>query len=236
MHKTTPDIDMRTKVVYSFECEIHQGGGEIGKHSKTKRSTGTLTSSREIEDFIDQCEIKRLDLEDNEFLGKAYLPPKRTIETPGAYEGKVVFLYVQVKIMSTNEPLLGCEPLPDWLHKKRCIYGVDGKKERTDNLCVWQCLAVYMRCEVSRGTEFLTKEAMQLAKGYYGNNKLKCKDVKFTKLMDFEGIGERFNVNIRVYEPKVNSEKTPWIMMYEGVCKKPEEGICKKRETLKDVI
>ena len=36
MHKTTPDIDMQTKVVYSFECEIHQGSGEVGKHYKTK--------------------------------------------------------------------------------------------------------------------------------------------------------------------------------------------------------
>ena len=32
--------------------------------------------------------------------------------------------------------------------------------------------------------------------------------------MDFEGIAKKFNVNIRVYEPKVNSEKTPWRMVY----------------------
>ena len=32
--------------------------------------------------------------------------------------------------------------------------------------------------------------------------------------MDFEGIAEKFNVNIRVYEPKVNSDKAPWRMVY----------------------
>ena len=65
MHKATPDIDMQTKVVYSFKCEKHRGGGEVGEHSKTKSSTGTSTSIREIQDFIYQCEIKRLDFEDN---------------------------------------------------------------------------------------------------------------------------------------------------------------------------
>ena len=94
MHKTTPDIDMQKKVVYSFECEVHQGGGEVGKHFKTKNSTGTSTCIREIQDFIDQCEIKRLDLEDNEFWGKAYIPLERTIETPNSYKEKVVFLHV----------------------------------------------------------------------------------------------------------------------------------------------
>ena len=189
MHKTTPDIDMRTKVVYSFECEIHRGGGEVGKHYKTKSSTGTLTSIREIQDFIDQCEIKRLDLEDNEFWGKAYLPPERTIETLGSYEGKVVFLHVQVKFISTNEPLLGCGPLPDWLRKKQCIYGVDGKEERTDNLCVWQ-VSCNTRSNESRERKRLTREALKLAREYYGNNKLKRKDVRATKLTDFEGIVE----------------------------------------------
>ena len=145
MHKATPDINMRTKVVYSFECEVHRGGGEIIRYFKSKSSVGTLTSLQEIRDFIDQCEAKRLDLEDHEFWGKAYLPAERTIETPGSYQGMVVFKHVQVKLISTMEPLLGCGPLPDWLRKKRCIYAVDGKEERNDSLCVWRCLAIYKR-------------------------------------------------------------------------------------------
>ena len=84
MYKATPDIEMRTKVIYSFKCEIHRGGGDIIVYGKTKSSTGTLTSLQEIKDFIEQCEMKQLDLEDNDFWQKAYLPAERTIETPGA--------------------------------------------------------------------------------------------------------------------------------------------------------
>ena len=39
-----------------------------------------------------------------------------------------------------------------------------------------------------RDTEFLTREALELAREYYENDKLKRKDVRATKLMDFEGI------------------------------------------------
>ena len=52
--------------------------------------------------------MQRLDIEDGEFWSKAYLPPERTIETPGAFEGKLIFDHVQIKIISTREPLLGC--------------------------------------------------------------------------------------------------------------------------------
>ena len=58
MHKATPDIEMRTKVVYSFEAKIHRRGGDIIVYGRTKSSTGTLTSLQEIEDFIKQCEMK----------------------------------------------------------------------------------------------------------------------------------------------------------------------------------
>ena len=138
MWKTTLDIEMRTKVIYSFKCWVYRGNGEVAPYNKMKGSIGTLTSLQEIRDFIKACEAKRLDLEDHEFWDKAYLPPERTIETPESYEGKVLFDHVQIKLITTNEPLLGCGPLPDWLRKKRCIYAVDGKNERNDNLCVWQ--------------------------------------------------------------------------------------------------
>ena len=143
MHKATPDTEMRTKVIYSFKCEVRRDGGDIIVYGRTKSSAGTLTSLQEIEDFIEQCEMKRLDLEDNDFWGEAYLSAERTIETPGAYQGIIVFKHVQIKLVSSNEPLLGCGPLRDWLRKKRCIYAVDGKNERNDNLCVWRCLAIY---------------------------------------------------------------------------------------------
>ncbi|XP_057292853.1 uncharacterized protein LOC130621566 [Hydractinia symbiolongicarpus] len=130
IQKITPYIDMRVKVVYSFACIIYEAGGGTAPYHKTKGSEGSLTSLADIEAFIEKCEMQRLDLGDNEFWGKAYLPPERTIEIPGSYEGKIVFQHVQIKIISTREPLLGCGPLPDWLRKKRCIYAVDGKEER----------------------------------------------------------------------------------------------------------
>ena len=148
MKKITPHIDMRTKIVYSFSCEVHKGGGDIAPHYKTKGSDGTLTSIAEIRQFIEQCEQQRLDLEDHEFWFKAYLPAERTIETVGSYGGKVVFDHVQIKIIASNEPLLGCGPLPDWLRKKRCIYAVD---TFDDNLCIWRCLAIYKRRDMNRG-------------------------------------------------------------------------------------
>ena len=114
-----------------------------------------------------------MDLENEEVWSKAYLPATRTTKVKGNYQGKAVFKHVQIKLIASNEPLLGCSPLPDWLRKKRCIYAVDGKNERNDNLCVWRCLAIYTRRDVKRGSEFVTKEALRLAREYYGNDKLK---------------------------------------------------------------
>ena len=63
-------------------------------------------------------------------------------------------------------------------------------------MCVWCCLAIYKRQDIKRGTEFVTKAALDLAREYYGDNKLKRKDVKPTKLVDFEGIARNDNVNV----------------------------------------
>ena len=134
MTTKTPYVDMRVVVVYSFSFDIYQGDGEVTEYHKSKSTKGSLSSLAEIEAFIEACEMQRLDSENGEFWNKAYLPPERTIETPGAFEGKLIFDHVQTKIISTREPLLGCGPLPDWLRKKRCIYALDSTKERVDNL------------------------------------------------------------------------------------------------------
>ncbi|XP_057309046.1 uncharacterized protein LOC130647274 isoform X1 [Hydractinia symbiolongicarpus] len=213
MRKSTPHADMRVKVVYSFSCDIYRGGGDVANYHKTK-SSGSLLSMAEIEAFIDECEMKRLDLEDAEFWTKAYLPPERTIETPGAYKCKIIFKHAQVKIIFTREPLLGCGPLPDWLRGKRCIYAMDGEDVRTDNLCFWRCLAVGERADVKRGTEFLTKTALKLAREYHEQPKLKREEVRATRLVDLEGIAKKFKINIRVFEPKTNTDKAPWRLVY----------------------
>ena len=145
--------------------------------------------------------MQRLVIEDGEFWGKAYLPPERTIKTPGAFEGKLIFDHVQIKIISTREPLLGCGPLPDWLKGKRCIYALDGTEERVDNLCMWRCLAVHYRGDRKQREKRTTREALNLARDYYEDPSLTRGDVCATKLMDMEGISQKFNINIRIFEP-----------------------------------
>ena len=215
MDKITQHIEMRRKVVYSFEAEIHRGAAEIVDYSKVLSSPpGMFTSLQEIREYIEECEEKRLDLENEEVWSNAYLPATRTKKVKGNYQGKVVFKHVPIKLIASNEPLLGCGPLPDWLRKKRCIYAVDGKNERNDILCVWRYLAICIRSDVKRGSEFVTKEALTLAREYYVNDKLKRQDVRATRLVDFKGIAKKFSIKIRVYEPKKNSEKAPWRLVY----------------------
>ena len=119
MANTAPHIEMRVKVIYSFKSVIYQGAGEIKSYSKTLDSSpGMFTSLKEIQAYIEECEQKRLDLDNEEVWSKAYLPATRTIEARGNCEGKVVFKHVQIRLVASNEPLMGCEPLPGWLSKK----------------------------------------------------------------------------------------------------------------------
>ena len=55
----------------------------------------------------------------------AYLPFTRTTAVRGNYEDNIVFKHVQVKLVASNEPSMGCGPLPDWLRRKCCIYALD---------------------------------------------------------------------------------------------------------------
>ena len=67
MANITPHIEMRTKVIYSFKSEIHRGPGEIKDYNKTLTSPpGIFTSLREIQAYIEECEQKRLDLDNEE--------------------------------------------------------------------------------------------------------------------------------------------------------------------------
>ena len=104
--------------------------------------------------------------------------------------------------MASNKPLMGCEPLPDWLRNKHCIYALD---TLDDNLCAWRCLAIYKRLalgEKNRVQERNRNAALNLAREYYGDNNLQKRDVRPTKLVDFEVIARHHNVNIMLYEPK----------------------------------
>ena len=84
----------------------------------------------------------------------------------------------------------------------RCIYAAD---TFDDNLCVLRCLAIYkrhVRGEKNQLQKRNCETALNLAPEYYGDNKLKKKGVKPTKLVDFERIAKHHNVNIMLYEPK----------------------------------
>ena len=115
MEKITPII-----VIHAFSCMIYRGQGEIIEYSKTfKAPSGTFSSLSDIKEYIRQCEQKRLDLEDSETWSKAYLPATATYASKGVYEGRVTVTSVSTKIILSNEPLLGCGPLPKWLADKK---------------------------------------------------------------------------------------------------------------------
>ena len=213
MGKITPIIEMRTKVIHAFLCAIYRGQGEIIEYSKTfKAPSGTFSSLSDIKEYIRQCEQKRLDLEDSGTWSKAYLPATATYNSKGVYEGRVLFNSVYTKIILSNEPLLGCSPLPKWLADKKCIYAID---KINDNLCLWRCLTIHQRImkRKKRPEEDTNRDALKLARDFYKKPNLKREDVKPTRLVDFENIAKQFKVNIRLFEP-VKESKTVWKLVF----------------------
>ena len=214
MEKITPIIETRTKVIHAFSCVIYRGKGEIIEYSKTfKAPPGTFSSLADIKEYIHQCEQKRLDLEDAETWSKAYLPATATYNLKGVYEGRVRFTSVSTKIILSNEPLLGCGPLPKWLADKKCVYAID---KIDDNLCFWRCLVIHQRIMKGekRPEEKTNRDALKLARDFYKRPNLKRGDVKPTRLVDFENIAKQFKVNIRLFEPRENKDKTAWRLVF----------------------
>ena len=126
MANITPHTEMRVKVIFSFKSAIYWGGGKIQPYSKTLDSSpGMFTSLREVLAYIEECEQKLLDLDNKEVWSKAYLSATRTTKVRGNYEGKVVFKDAKIRLVASNEPLMGCGLLPDWLRKKCCINALD---------------------------------------------------------------------------------------------------------------
>ena len=214
MEKITPIIEMRTKVIHAFSCVIYRGQGEIIEYSKTfKAPPGTFSSLADIKEYIRQCEQKRLDLEDAETWSKAYLPATATYNSKGVYEGRVRFTSVSTKIILLNEPLLGCGPLPKWLAGKKCVYAID---KINDNLCFWRCLVIHQRIMKGgkRPEEKTNRDALKLARDFYKRPNLKRENVWPTRLVDFENIAKQFKVNIRLFEPRENKDKTAWRLVF----------------------
>ena len=67
MASITLHIEMRRKVIYSLKSEIHRGAGKIVLYHKTLTSPpGMFTSLEEIQAYIEECEQKLLDLDNEE--------------------------------------------------------------------------------------------------------------------------------------------------------------------------
>ena len=120
----------------------------------------------------------------------------------GLFTRLLLLKLVQINLVASNEPLMGCGPLPGWLRDKCCIDAID---TFDDNLCVWRCLVIYKKHahgETNQVEKRNCETALNLAREYYGEKKLKKKDVRSTKLVDFEGIARHHNVNTMLCEPK----------------------------------
>ena len=67
MVNITARIEMRVKVIHSFESVLSRDGGKIQPYSKTLDSSlGMFTSLKDIQAYIEECEQKRLDLDNEE--------------------------------------------------------------------------------------------------------------------------------------------------------------------------
>ena len=60
--------------------------------------------------------------------------------------------------------------------------------------------------KTKRPEEDTNGDALRLAQDFYGNPKLKSQEVRPTKLVDFEKIAKHFDINIRLFEPKTDSQ------------------------------
>ena len=206
MANITPHIEMQTNVVYSFKLDIHRGAGEIVPYYKTLTSPpGMFTSLEEIQAYIENLNKNGWIWIKKKYGQRLIYPQKNNRDN---YEGKVNFKHVQIRLVALNEPFMCCGPMPHRLRSKRCIYAID---TFDDNLCVWRCLAMHkrhVRGEKNQVEKRNCRAAIDLAHKYCGDNKLKRKDARPTKLVDFEAIAKHLDpvffgsYNIMLYEPK----------------------------------
>ena len=68
------DIEIQTRVVYSFSCTIYQRRNQVIHYNKMLSPDGTFMSLSQTEEYIQQCELWHLDLDDEGVRSKAYLP------------------------------------------------------------------------------------------------------------------------------------------------------------------
>ena len=59
-----PIIQMQTRVIYSFSFSIYRGRNQISQYHKTLPTNGTFMRLSQIEEYIRQCELQHLNLDD----------------------------------------------------------------------------------------------------------------------------------------------------------------------------
>ena len=65
-----------------------------------------------------------------------------------------------------------------------------------------------------RPEEDTNRDTLKLARDFYRKPNLKREYVKPTRLVDFENIAKQFKVNIRLFEPVENNDKTVWKLVF----------------------
>ena len=65
-----------------------------------------------------------------------------------------------------------------------------------------------------RPEEKTNRDALKLARDFYKRPNLKRENVWPTRLVDFENIAKQFKVNIRLFEPRENKDKTAWRLVF----------------------
>ena len=72
-----------------------------------------FTCLEQVQAYIEECEQRRLDLDNKEVWSNTCLLAERTTEASRNYEIKVIFRHVHIRWLASNELLMGCGPLPD---------------------------------------------------------------------------------------------------------------------------
>ena len=124
------------------------------------------------------------------------------IERPNTKWTFVKFSSIEVKAVIDNQPMLGTEPLPEWLRNLSHGRNMISLDTFQDNLCLWRCIAVYQKARPDR----CTMAAKQLAKGFFKSDLVPRTSLdELEKVEVYLNTGKQLSawVGIRVYEPEL---------------------------------
>ena len=146
-------------------------------------------------------------LDNEELWSKAYLPADRTTELQGNYEGNVIFNSLcSNKVVGIKRTINGLWTASvvfmPW-KPVMIIFASGGVLPDTKDKPVLKKSSARRNC----------KPILNLACEYYGDNKLKKRNVKLTKLVNFQGTARHHNVDIMLYDPKKNA-RSIWRLVY----------------------